>query len=161
LVLSIQNGTGLLPVALLLSATLAGAFLSGRHIERTMRALGRDIAEKEDYKRFVENAPQGFIRMDEDGRFLEINTSLARICGFDTVEQFYENVNADPRALYAEPQVHADLAMQLHVTGSVTDFLAKIRRRDGREIWTSQDIRAIYTSDGAIRFFEGTLLDID
>jgi signal transduction histidine kinase len=45
--------------------------------------------------------------------------------------------------------------------GSVTDFVAKVRRRDGKEIWTTQEARAIYDHNGNFRFFEGVLQDID
>ena len=162
LLLSVQHNSRLLPlIVLLLSVLIAGTFLFGRGIERTMRTLKRDLADKEDYRRFIVHAPHGFFRMGEDGRFLEINASLAQTCGYDTVEEFYEAINANPRGLYVDPGIYAEFSLQMHMKASVTDFVAKIRRRDGREIWTAQNARAIFDRDGNFRFFEGMLQDID
>src|SRR4051794_4896836 len=70
LLLSVQHNPRLLPlVVLLLLALFGGTFLFCRAINRTMRALKRDLADKQDYKCFIENAPHGFFRIDEDGSF--------------------------------------------------------------------------------------------
>jgi PAS domain S-box-containing protein len=162
LLLSVQNNPRLLPlVAVLISALLGGALLFGLHMDRRHRTLTRELSEQEDYRRFIEQAPHGFFRLDEEGRFIEINASLAQTCGYDTIQEFCETINADPRRLYADPRVHAEFSLQIHVKGGVTDFLAKIRRRDGKEIWTVQNARAICGRDGNVRFFEGTLQDVD
>jgi len=120
----------------------------------------RELMDKERYKHFIDNAVDGFFRTGLDGHFIEANAALAHIYGFDTQEQLCAELNANPRAVYFEPERRDEFLSQLRAQGRVEDFISKIRRRDGKTIWVRENARAVLDSSGRVLFLEGTVQDV-
>ena len=120
---------------------------------------GRREAE-EGYRSLFANSMQGIYRTSPEGRALAVNAAAAHMLGHDTAEAacaFYTDL---ARQLYVNPGRRAEFAAQMREQGSVTDFEAEFRRKDGGVITVQMNARAILGADGAVRFYEGFMVDI-
>ncbi|HEY4330327.1 MAG TPA: CHASE domain-containing protein [Phycisphaerae bacterium] len=164
---------------LLLTAGL-GAYLlySARHAEiieshvakRTVQLL-QEIHERrrieaaaktaeEHYRSIFENAIEGIFQTTADGRYLTVNTALARMYGFDTPESLIRGLGDIAHELYVDPRRRDDFILAIRRDSAVWDFESQIRRRDGAILWISENARAVHNSAGELLYYEGTVVDI-
>ena len=125
--------------------------------KRRIEAL-RQAEEK--YHAIFEDALVGIYQSTPDGRFLSVNPALARMCGYDSPEQQVAAVTDIVRDLYVDPACSVLFAQKMASDGMVRDFEHQIRRRDGAQIWLSQNARAVKDDHGELRYYEGTVQDI-
>jgi diguanylate cyclase (GGDEF)-like protein/PAS domain S-box-containing protein len=120
------------------------------------REARHEKAAQDRYKALVEQLPVGVYRTMPDGRFIEANSSLARMLGYK-----------QPRALFdhraVDFYVHAD-DRDRHIaklSEKSTDFREfELRRADGRKFWARDYCRSIKGPGGAVEYFDGILIDI-
>src|SRR5208337_1076921 len=55
---------------------------------------------------------------------------------------------------------HSELISLVLERDAVTNFEARMRRKDGSEQWVSMNVRAFRNDEGRIVFYEGTMEDI-
>jgi len=143
--------------------------LEKRVRERTA-ALRRQIAEhqhteqalkqaKDNYRTIYQKAQEGIFQVT-DQVILTANPALARICGYDSPEQMITEIRSIGRQLYADSDDGRALTEILGRDGFATDYETRLRRRDGRIIWVSMNVRAEHTADGSLDYYSGTLEDI-
>jgi len=128
-----------------------------RERRRTEEALRRAEAK---YRSIFENATEGIYQTTPDGSYLSANPALAHIDGFDSAEQLLAEITNIGPQLYVDPRRRSEFVHLLETQGSVRDFEAQIRRRDGRVIWVSENARAVRDAAGKLLYFEGTVRDI-
>ncbi|WP_285906670.1 EAL domain-containing protein [Pseudodesulfovibrio pelocollis] len=116
-------------------------------------------AEKK-YRTIFENALEGIYQTSPSGRFLSANPSLARILGFASPEELMGSVYDIGTQMYMEPGRRKEFLRLIEETGEVKNFVSKVRRRDGRIIWISENARRITDSDGVVICYEGSVEDI-
>jgi diguanylate cyclase (GGDEF)-like protein/PAS domain S-box-containing protein len=116
-------------------------------------------AEKK-YRTIFENALEGIYQTSPSGRFLSANPSLARILGFKSAEEMMSSVYDIGTQMYMEPGRRKEFLRLIEETGEVKNFVSKVRRRDGRIIWISENARRITDADGAVICYEGSVEDI-
>jgi diguanylate cyclase (GGDEF)-like protein/PAS domain S-box-containing protein len=113
-------------------------------------------AGEDRYKALVEQLPVGVYRTTPDGMFIEANPVLARMLGHKNpqalfscnVKDFYVKGEDRDRHLYK-------------LTAKPVYFLEfELRRADGKTFWVRDYCRAIKGPDGALRYFDGILVDI-
>jgi diguanylate cyclase (GGDEF)-like protein/PAS domain S-box-containing protein len=115
---------------------------------------------EEDYRSLFENSVGGVFRSSPEGRFLALNPAAAHMLGYDTPAEalaFYTDLG---RQLYVDPHRRSEVARQIHERGSVSDFEAEFRRKDGSVITIQTSARAILGADGEVRCYEGFLTDV-
>ncbi|HYH39510.1 MAG TPA: EAL domain-containing protein [Azospirillum sp.] len=112
------------------------------------------------YRSIFENAVEGIYQTTIDGRYLRVNPSLARIYGYDSVDELVENLTDIAGQLYVDPGRREAFAALMDSQGVVQNFEARVFRRDGSIIWISENARCVRDQAGAIRFYEGTVQDI-
>lgn len=125
------------------------------------KVIGEALRKTEKkYRTIFENANEGIYQTSPSGRFLSANPSLARILGFKSPEDLMGAVYDIGTQMYMEPARRKEFLRRIEERGMVKDFVSKIRRRDGRIIWISENARTIQDDDGTIVCYEGSVEDI-
>ncbi|PWV64890.1 EAL domain-containing protein [Plasticicumulans acidivorans] len=109
-----------------------------------------------DYHSLFANAVEGVFRATPDGRYLDVNQALARICGYASPAALL----ALPESLHADPERRAQFWATLEREGTVHGFEAPLRRADGSIVWISESARAVRDETGALVCIEGSVIDI-
>lgn len=112
------------------------------------------------YRNFYENAIEGFYQTTLLGNYLRANLSLARMYGYDSVDELIYHSNFSARHLYVEEGRRDAFVEAVSRTDFLTGFESQVYRRDGAIIWISESARVIRDESGHILFFEGTVTDI-
>lgn len=103
--------------------------------------------------------PIALYRSSPDGALLAGNPALARLLGYESIEQMEESVGTVV-SVYVDPAKRELWLSQIAESGEVRDFDVEFRRRDGDTVWVQDTARAVYDSDGQIMYCEGALIDV-
>ncbi|HEV7164357.1 MAG TPA: EAL domain-containing protein [Gammaproteobacteria bacterium] len=118
----------------------------------------QDVERK--YSNIVQNAVEGIYQTTPEGRIIRANNSLARILGYNSLEDLLaEAPNISQRA-YLHPERRTELLQRLEHESHYADQEFQLVRRDGSSIWVSDNSRAVRGKDGKIEYYEGTIQDI-
>ncbi|MGD8573690.1 MAG: PAS domain S-box protein [Gammaproteobacteria bacterium] len=121
------------------------------------RAL-REAEEK--YRTIFENSVEGIYQTTPGGRIISANPELARILGYNSVDELMAAGQTMVPNIYVDPGQRALLLRQMEEHGSYTDAEFELRKRDGTRIWVSDSARVVRDTDGRIAYYEGTLQNI-
>ncbi len=106
---------------------------------------------------FAEGLPIGVFRSTCEGKILYANPALCRLLGYPSREALLE---ADARALYADPQDRARFIASMERDGVAQGLQTRLRRADGTLVWVRESGRLVHGPDGAPLYYEGILEDI-
>ncbi|HEX4050633.1 MAG TPA: EAL domain-containing protein [Steroidobacteraceae bacterium] len=150
-----------------------GARLPGRQVDGATRIEGvilditarklADLAARESERRYrglFDNAIEGIFRTTPEGRYLEANPALARIYGFESIDELIRSLDNIGRQLYVDPSRREEFMRLVRVRESVTGFESQVYRRDGAIIWISENARAVNDANGNLLYYEGTAEDV-
>lgn len=103
--------------------------------------------------------PAALYRSSANGDVLAANHATAVLLGYDSVEELMavENVAAWS---HVDPRRRQEWRQAIDASGTIHDFRQRLRRRDGEVVWVRDTALAVYDSGGALRFYEGVLVDI-
>ena len=132
-------------------------------LERARDRLGLEnaalTARERRYREIFAHAPVGIALSTPDGRYLEANAALAWLYGYDSPLDLTQTVTDIGAQLYIDPARRCEMERQLADTGRVDRFEAVMRRRDGTELATRRDVRAVAGPDGETLYFEHFVQD--
>jgi two-component system cell cycle sensor histidine kinase/response regulator CckA len=117
-------------------------------------------ASQEKYRSLYENAVEGIFEMTPDGRFLNVNRSMAHILGYASPHELLADITDIARAHFGDPESHRALLAELAAKERVIEHETRILKRDLSEITASISIRAVKNDKGVLEHYEGSLLDI-
>jgi len=110
------------------------------------------------FRTLVENLNIGVFRNTVDGgRIVQTNTAMARIFGYESVQDFYGISVTD---LYLDMVDRQKFLEEMRTQGFVKDRLIAMRKRDGTPIWCSVTAVAHYDSAGRLECSDGVLEDV-
>ena len=115
---------------------------------------------EEQYRSIFENAIEGIYQTTVDGRYLRVNPALARIYGYRSPTDLTDNLTDIAGQLYVDPGKREAFAHLMATRDVVTNFEARVFRRDGSIIWIAENARCVRDAAGRIRYYEGTVQDI-
>jgi len=107
-----------------------------------------------------ENAVEGIFQTTPQGRILSLNPALARMCGYSSCAEMMECITDVARDAYADPEFREEFKRRIEKKGVVEQFEYQLRRKDGAQIWVSENARAVRDAHGKIVCYEGTVEDI-
>ena len=125
-----------------------------------VQALHALRAAERRYHSLFENAIEGIFRSTPEGQYLDANPALAKIYGFDSQAQLIDGLRDIRTQLYVDPDRRAEFMHLVRTRGAVAGFESQVYRRDGSVIWISENARAVFSEDGELSHFEGTVEDI-
>lgn len=112
------------------------------------------------YRSLYLAASEGIYRSLPGGGFLDVNPAMARILGYASPGQLLQELGRSTAGLYVEPGHAERVHARLRAGERLERERARVRRRDGRVIWVSENARAIFGDQGQAICFEGSLVDI-
>ena len=132
--------------------------------EQRLRELQQKLEQHQQteakYRSIFENARMGIFLASGQGSFLDANTALARILGYDSPQQLLEQLVTLQHQLYVDPQQYRQLLQLLEQSGAVDNFESQVYRQDGEVIWISQNVSVVSNRVGQILSWQGTIEDI-
>jgi len=112
------------------------------------------------YRGMFENAIEGIYQSTPDGRFLVVNTALARMYGYEHPSELMNQVSDIQSQIYVDSSFRERFKQQIEQTGYVKGLEYQVRRCDGSIIWISESARAVRDASGAIHHYEGFIDNI-
>ncbi len=139
-------------------------------VRRALREAGERLkrraaeeAQRQTEARFrdiFENAVEGIYQSTPQGRVLEVNRTMARICGYASPEELCAQVRDLARDFYAEPAQRAEFVRLLNLQGEVLGYESQIKHQDGTTIWISENARTVRDARGELLYYEGMVTDV-
>jgi diguanylate cyclase (GGDEF)-like protein/PAS domain S-box-containing protein len=135
---------------------------------RVLYSIIHDITERkraekalqqseEKYRVIFDYAPVGIYQSARDGRIVTANATLARILGYDTVEELLtKNLEHD---VYLDTHQRDELIRRFEPYGYANNVELQWRRKDGMPIWVQLNAHAIHSPSGSL-YFEGFVYDV-
>jgi PAS domain S-box-containing protein len=123
------------------------------------RTAELQLAE-EKYRSIFENAIAGIYQVTPQGQYLSANPALAQLLGYDSPVELMATVTDVGPQLYAQPLRREELMAYMRRYNSVSECESEVYRKDGTLIWISENIRAIYSREGDLLHYEGSVQDI-
>ena len=115
---------------------------------------------EENYRGIFLHALEGIFQTDKNGRYLSANPALARIYGYDSVDELMDGLIDIAQQLYTKSARRDEFARLLANHDMVSKFESQVRRKDGTVIWISENARAVRDQNGDLLYYEGTVEDI-
>ncbi|MFC1646540.1 PAS domain S-box protein [Candidatus Omnitrophota bacterium] len=127
----------------------------------TVRKLAVEELQKsrEKYRTLTENINVGLYRNTSGakGRFIEANSSMVKMFGYDSKEEFMSIRVCD---LYQCPEDRKKLSKRLSDYGFIKNEELFLRRKDGTAFIGSVSAIAIKDANGRVKYFDGIVEDI-
>lgn len=120
---------------------------------------GLKLAEQ-GYRSIVENAIEGIYQSTPDGRYIKVNSALARIYGYSSPEALMAAITNIETQLYVNQERRHEFIKAIEIRGVVSGFESIIYCQDGSTIWISETVRAVRDAQGKIIYYEGIVSDI-
>jgi phosphoserine phosphatase RsbU/P len=112
------------------------------------------------YRSIFENSVEGIFQTTADGTYVIANPMLAKIYGYNTVEELIDRMTNISEQLYVDRDRRSEFAQLIEQHSNISGFESQIYRKDGSIIWISESARAIYDAQKNIIGYEGTVEDI-
>jgi len=112
------------------------------------------------YRAISENAPVGIYQSTPEGKILSANKEYARILGYDSPEDLVAQVTDIGKDVYVDPAQRVALSAMLDAAGTVENYEALNKHKDGSMLWTMRNVRQVQDIFGTVTY-EGFLLNID
>lgn len=129
--------------------------------QQSYEALAKKVAalesEIESYRLLVDNSPDLLYRTDLQGRITFVSSSVQRLSGY-TVEEAIGMKMAEE--VYFVPEERNAFLEQLRKEGRVSNFEARLKRKDGSLWWASTNAHFHEDTQGRIIGVEGITRDI-
>jgi len=140
--------------------SVGGIIMFTEVITRRKRAeLARRRAE-ETFRTIFDNAPVGLFRCSPSGRPMAANPALARMCGFDSSEQFLAEVENIVDDLFAIPAQRKEIFRTIAGNPGLACFENLYRKRDGSVFLGRANVRVVHDEQGTPLYVEGLVEDI-
>jgi PAS domain S-box-containing protein len=122
----------------------------------------KDITDRREaerrYRELFDNIQEGLFFSTPDGRFVEVNDALVRMLSYDSREELLQ-VDI-PTQLYFSPQQREHYATLMREQGSLHNFEATLRRKDGSPIHVLINAFGLYDNSGNLLQVRGLMLDV-
>jgi PAS domain S-box-containing protein len=115
----------------------------------------------ENFNEFIfDNAAEGIFQSTPEGRFLRVNTAMAKIFGYATPAEMIETITNISLQIHASAETRAKFTQFLEKQGSVANFEALNKRKDGTTFWTSTNAQIVRGAAGIVQYYVGFVQDI-
>ena len=117
------------------------------------------IAE-ESYRSIFENALEGIFQSSLQGRFINVNSALANIYGYESPTEMIESITNISEQIYVDPETRIKFQEILDKQGTAKNFEYQSYCKDRSIIWTQIDARVVKDINNNVIYYEGLVQDI-
>ena len=138
------------------------AGMEGFLIDITDSKLAEDALKEsvKDYHDLYHNAAIGIFHSSFEGRFLDVNPSLAKMLGYASPEEAIMSVTNMAEQVYAEPPRYDAVTTAVLNSGGIFRTENRYRRRDGTLWYGMLHVRIVPDQQGRPSHYEGFVEDI-
>jgi phosphoserine phosphatase RsbU/P len=115
---------------------------------------------EEKYRSIFENSVDGIFQTTVEGKYLSVNPALAKIYGYDSVEQMLAQIADIKTQLYVDLNRRQQFQELMEANDTIVNFESQVYKCDRTMIWISENVRALRDEHGKILYYEGTVEDI-
>ena len=152
------------PLELTLSAWKEGdeLFFSGiiRDISQRKESQEALRQSEEKYRNIFDHAVEGIYQTTPDGTFLNANSALSQLLGYDSPQVLMDRITDLGAQLYVDPGRRREFCQLLESNEVIIDFESRVYRRDRTPMWISENARVIRNDEGVPQWYEGFVVDI-
>lgn len=112
------------------------------------------------YRSIFENSIGGIFQSTPEGRFISVNSAMARMCGYDSPEEMIAAITDITGQHYVDPEKRKLFEKNLRENGQVKNFEHQVWRKDGGRIWVLINARVVKDEKTGGFYYEGTHEDI-
>lgn len=112
------------------------------------------------YRSVFENAVEGIFQTSLTGQYFDANPALARIYGYESVEELMSDLVNIENQLYVDPNRRNEFKLLMEMNGVVQDFESEIYTKSGQIIWISENAHSVINDEGEILYYQGSVTDI-
>lgn len=109
------------------------------------------------YRTLFEGVPTGLYRTTQEGKILDVNPTLVQMLGYPDRKSLIK-INAND--IYVDPKARNRLHAIMDQEGVVYNSEQRMRRYDGKIIWSQDTARVVLDGEGQMLYYEGSLQDI-
>jgi len=118
----------------------------------------RDAEQR--YRSIFENATEGIFQVAKEGHFLRANPALLDMFDYASPANLIVDILDKESYVYADSEWLLALKKQLAASDRVINLEYELKRDNGRSVWVSQNVQAVYDDNGDLLYYEGTVQDI-
>jgi sigma-B regulation protein RsbU (phosphoserine phosphatase) len=118
------------------------------------------LAAEEKYHTLFDHLAEGIFQTTPEGQYILANQALARIYGYNSVDEMMTGITDIGRRLYVQPNRRDEFVRLMQERDTLSDFESQVYRKDGAIIWISENCRAVRDSSGQLLYYEGTVEDV-
>ena len=118
------------------------------------------IKSEEKYRDIFNNSVQGIFQSSRENRLISANPSMARVLGYESIEDFSAHIKNLAEQVYVEPEQRERFLELLLKNDFVSGFETQLRKKDGSRVWVSICGRGIKDTDGNLLHIQGSFEDI-
>ena len=112
------------------------------------------------YRSIFENSLEGIFQTSPDGQFIKVNSALADILGYDSLEELNATRIDIARELHIDNNRRKELLDTVKIKGFVRGQEVALRHKDGHTLHCLISMHAIRNNAGEIILLEGSLINI-
>ena len=118
-----------------------GISVFGKDITERKTAENKLLEAERKYRNIFDGAPAGMYRTTLRGRCLAANPAIARMLGYDSVEEGISAITDTAHQGWMDPDDRSRCLRLLEAQDAVRDYECQFKRKDGTPIWVSVNIR--------------------
>lgn len=136
---------------------LLGMGIDMTDLKKTETSLRKS---EEKYRAIFENAVEGIYQSTPQGRMINVNSSMARILGYDSPQDLMNSITDISKDLYAYGHARDEFLALIRNNQTVSGFEVQFLKKHNTPIWVSLHARPVTNSKGELVLIEGMILDI-
>jgi PAS domain S-box-containing protein len=131
-------------------------------IDVTNRKQVEEALERSErkYRNIFENVAEGIYQTTPEGRFLTVNSSCARMFGYNSPEEMMDSVTDIGQQIYVNHEDRERIKTILAEKDIIEGYEVQVYRRDKSKFWISLNVRVVRDPEGKVLYIEGTNTDI-
>jgi len=115
------------------------------------------VRSEERLRTLQSNLPVGIYRALKDGNLLSANPILLNMMGYETLDDLNDACIPE---VWLNPEDRSVLLETLKDNGTVTDFVTRLRRKDGSVFWASHSACGMFEGIGDLKYFDAVIQDV-
>ena len=131
-----------------------------RDIHERKQAEEKLKESESNFRHIFDNAIEGMFRTSIEGKSLMANPSLAKMLGFDSVEDYLNNMNDSAHQVWANPEDRLKYLVLLEKQEIIKEYICQFHRKDGSLIWASLNAKIVRDEYGNPIYSEGFCQEI-